>query len=261
MPATLTPDQKAMRRFHEAVRSLQRMSGRDFEHVIKNEMGVVLSQTVSNMKKATVQGIEKNHRSQPGAYYRIEYAGPVSKTGRSYTPSEIARAKRRAAEARSRGKNGAALYYLPGSDQSHRHPSWLWSEIQNRRIVSLANKKAARGLAARMWVHIGQRLNISVKAPAYVRNARHHKKGSMAGAVITREVGKGKKYELGFINALTHTNGFAGKGAKGKSAPLGYTFRQALNKRANFFSQSIKLQAKSIIRKTLDRYPGLASVS
>ena len=251
-----------MRRFHDAIRSLQKMSGKDFEAVIKSELGVVFSQTVRNMKKASAASIEKNHKGQPGAFYGIEYSGPVSKTGKQYTPKEIERAKRRAAEARSRGKNGRALYYLAGSDKPHRYPDWLWQQIKRFRDQGLPKKKQARGLAARMWVHIADQLQIPIQAPGYVRTASHYKKGSMANAIQARERGSGKKYQLGFINALTQTNRYAGHAARGKKPhSVGFTFRQQLNKRANFFSQSMKLKAKGIIKNTLDRYPGLARVS
>lgn len=251
-----------MRRFHEALRSLQRMSGKDFEKVIKNELGVVLSQTIRNMKKATAASIEKNHNAQPGAFYNIQYSGPVSKTGKQYTPNEIERAQRRAAEARSRGKNGRALYYLSGSNNPNRYPDWLWQQIKTFRQQALPKKKMARGLAAKMWVHIAQQLNIPIQAPGYVRNAQHYKKGSMANAVMVREKASGKDYELGFINALTHTNRYAGHAAKGKAPfSVGYTFRIQLDKRANYLSQAIKLKARGVIQSVLERYPGLGSVS
>ena len=238
------------------------MSGKDFESVIKNELGAVLSQTVRNMKKASAASIENNHKSQPGAFYGIEYAGPVSRKGKQYTPKEVERAQRRAADARARGKNGRALYYLSGSNTPNLYPDWLWRQIQQFRNQALPKKKMARGLAARMWVHIADQLKIPIQAPGYVRNAQHYKKGSMTQAVTTLETGKGKEYRLGFINALTHTNRFAGHAAKGKSASsVGFTFRNALNKRANYFSQAVKLRAKGVIKNTLDRYPGLARVS
>jgi hypothetical protein len=252
MPAKVEPDAKAMRRFHDAIQQLQRMSGKDFEQVIKSEMGVVLSQTVRNMKKASAATIEKNHRGQPGAFYGIEYSGPVSRTGKQYTPAQIARAQKRAANARARGKNGRALYYLPGSEQPNRYPDWLWSQINNFRTRALPRKKKARGLAARMFVHIADQLGIVVQVPSYVRQAEHHKRGPMTQAVNTRQRGAGKTYELGFINSLNHTNRWA------KAA---VSFRGALNKRANFFSQSMKLKAKGIIKSVLDRYPGLGRVS
>jgi hypothetical protein len=262
VPATISPDEKAMRRFHDAIRSLQKMSGRDFEQVIKSELGSVLTQTVRNMKKASVGSIEKNHHGQPGAFYNIEYSGPVSRTGKQYTPKEIERAKRRAAEARSRGRNGRALYYLSGSSKPKRYPDWLWQQISQFRAQGLPKKKQARGLAARMWVHIADQLGIPIQAPGYVRNASHYKKGNMSQAVMTRQSGVGKQYMLGFVNALSHTNRWAGHQAKGKNpSSVGFTFRQALNRRANFFSQSIKLKAKGIIKGALDRYPGLARVS
>jgi hypothetical protein len=251
-----------MRRFHDTIRALQKMSGRDFETVIKSELGIVLSQTIRNMKKASAASIEKNHKEQPGAFYDIEYTGPTSRTGRQYSESEIARARRRAAEARSRGKNGRALYYLSGSNKPKRYPDALWRQIQTFRDRALPKKKQARGLAARMWVHIADQLKIPVQAPGYVRNAAHYKKGSLANSVMTQERGAGKEYALGFVNALTHTNRFAGHAGKGKTrSPVGVTFRMALAKRANYFSQAVKLKAKGIIRTALARYPGLGTVS
>jgi len=251
-----------MRRFHDAIRQLQKLSGKDFEKVIKSELGIVFTQTVRRMKKASVASIEKNHNAQPGAFYGIEYAGPVSRTGKQYTPGMIERAKRRAAEARARGKNGRALYYLSGSRQAKRYPDWLWSQIKTMRDQALPKKKQARGLAARMWVHIAEQLNIPMQAPGYVRTATHYKKGNMAQHVLVRESGQGKQYVLGFINALSHTNRWAGESSKKKEpSSVGTTFRQALNRRANFFSQSVNLQAKGIIRGVLARYPGLGRVS
>lgn len=252
MPAKIEPDAKAMRRFHDAVKQLQRMSGRDFEQVIKSEMGTVLSQTIRNMKKATVSSIEKNHHGQPGAFYGIEYIGPVSRTGKQYTPKQIERAKRRAADARARGRNGRALYYLSGSNNPNRYPDWLWKQISEFRSRALPKKKKARGLAARMWVHIADQLGIPVQAPAYIRSAEHYKSGSMQKAVQARQRGSGKTYELGFINALNRTNRYA---------KAQVSFRGALNKRANFFGQAVKLKAKGIIKGVLDRYPGLSRVS
>jgi hypothetical protein len=262
MPAKIQPDAKAMRRFHDAVRSLQKLSGKDFETVIKSELGTVFTQTVRNMKKASAATVERNHKMQPGAFYRVEYSGPVSRTGKQYTEKQIERARRRAAQARARGRNGRALYYLPGSDQPHRYPDWLWRQIKQFRDQALPKRKQARGLAARMWVHIADQLRIPIQAPGYVRGASHHKKGSMAQAVTAIERGPGKEYRLGFINALTHTNKYAGHAAKGKKPfPVGATFRMQLNKRANFFGQAVKLHAKGKIRTILSRYPGLASVS
>lgn len=251
-----------MRRFHDALTSLRKMSGKDFETVIKHELGVVLSQTIRTMKKATAGSIEKNHNAQPGAFYDIEYAGPVSRTGKQYTAAEIQRAKRRAAEARSRGKNGRALYYLAGSNKPKRYPDWLWRQIKTIRDKTLPKKKMARGLAARMWVHIADQLKIPIQAPGYVRSATHHKKGNMASAVMVQEGTSGKNYSLGFINNLTKTNRFAGHGATGKTpSSVGQTFRIQLNKRANYMSQSVKLKAKGVIKTVLQRYPGLGTVS
>ena len=252
MGVKVEPNFRAMRRFHDAVTQLQRISGKDFETVIKNEMGIMLSQAVRKTKKASVKSVKANHDGQPGAHYGFEYVGPESRTGKQYTPAQISRAQRRAAEARSRGKRGKALYYLKGSNKPNRYPSWVWRQIEQARANSLPKKLKSRGLAAKMWVHIGNQLSIPVQAPGYVRNAEHHKKGDMAGMVQTRQAARGKDYRLGFINSLTHTNKWAG---------AAYAWRDSLQKRANYFSQSMKLKSKGIVKNVLDRYPGLARVS
>jgi hypothetical protein len=246
------PDQKAAQRFHTALRELQRISGKDFETVMKAELGAMLTSAVRNTKKATNKSIETNHRRQPGARYSIEYAGPTSRTGAKYTSGQIAALKRRAAERRSKAQNGKLVYYLRGSNQSHRHPGWLLGKIRTFRDKSLENKKKARGLAASMFYKIGEALKIPVDAPGYVRKAAHHKKGDMRELIQVMSKGSGNSYEVGFVNSLTHINNWA---------KAGLAFRQALNARANFFSRALKLEAQGKIKKTLDRYPGLASQS
>jgi hypothetical protein len=252
MNVTVQADAKAMRRFHSAINDLRKISGKDFEQVIKAELGAALSSAVTATQKASVKSIEKNHRAQPGARYAIEYAGPVSRTGKSYTPAQIDALKRRAARRRANAKNGKLVYYLSGSNQSHQHPSWLFSQIKDFRDKSLANKKKARGLAASMWVKIGEGLGIPVKAPGYVKNAAHHKSGDMRHLIELKSTGKGNSYEIGFINKLSHVNKWTRAGA---------TFRQAMNRRANFFSASVKLAGAKKIKSVMARYPGLASVS
>jgi len=252
LAANVKLDEKAARRFHSALTQLGRISGKDFEKVLKHELGFMLNSAVKGTKKTSVKSIRKNVEAQPGAQYAIPYAGPESRRGHKYSPSQIARAQERAAKARARGKNGRALYYLKGSKHIHRHPSWVWSELEANRAKALENKKQARGLAARMWVHIGQQLGVPVQAPGYVKKAKHHKAGDMAGAVQTRVRGSGKTFELGFINALTKTNPWANAGK---------AWRTAMNKRANYLSQSFKLEAQKKIKSVLNRYPGLASLS
>jgi hypothetical protein len=74
----------------------------------------------------------------------------------------------------------------------------------------------------------------------------------MRHLIEVKSSGKGNSYEIGFINKLSHVNKWTRAGA---------TFRQALNRRANFFSASVKLEALKKIKTVLARYPGLARVS
>lgn len=252
MQVKLEADQKAANRFHAAARELMRISGKDFETVMKSELGAMLTSAARNTKKATQKSISANHEKQPGARYEFNYAGPESRSGKQYSAADIARAKQRAAERRSKGKNGKLVYYFPKSNQPKAYPAWLWSKIQKARAKRLPQKVQARGLAASMFVKIGEQLGIEVKAPAYLRKAAHHKKGEMREYIQVASRGSGNSYEVSFVNSLTHINKWAG---------AGLAFRKALNARANFFSRAVKLAASGKIKKTLDRYPGLAARS
>lgn len=252
MEVTVQRDEKAARRFMSAVGDLRRISGKDFETVIKHELGAMLSSAARSTKKATVKSITANHNNQPGASYDINYQGPTSRTGKTYSQAERTRLSAKAAERRATGNRGRLLYYLGSSRQPKRYPDWLWKQIEEIRRNSLAKKKKARGLAASMFVKIGSGLGVQVKAPGYLKTAAHHKKGDMTNLLQLRSKGSGDKYEIGFINNLTHMNKWAG---------ASLAFRKALNARANYMSRALKLENQKKIKSLMERYPGLAKVS
>lgn len=239
-----------MRKFHAAVTQLAKLSGKDFEKVIKHELAAILSGAIRNTKKATPKTIRESARKQPGMVLFSQYKGPESRTGKQYTPQQAARLARKAAERRSRGDG--LIYYLPQSRQPKRYPNWIWQQIQDKRARKLQERLGARGLAARMWVHIADQLRMSVNAPAYVRNAKNAKSGDMRQMVQVAQSGTGKQYQVGFVNALTKTN---------PPARAGIAFRAALNARANYFRKSVELTAKGAIKSVFDRYPNLGRFS
>jgi hypothetical protein len=252
MDSVVQADYRAVSRFHAAMRELASISGKDFQQVMRHEVGAILNASVRGTRKATTKSIQSNHDKQPGSRYAFDYAGPESRSGKQYSAADVLRLRQRAAERRSKAKNGKMVYYFSKSNEPKAYPAWVWRQIQDRRAKSLKARMGARGLAASMWTKIGSQLGIDVKAPAYVRNAKHHKKGGMEEMVQAYQKGRGKSYEIGFVNALTHLNQWN---------RVGVVFRKALNARANFFSQAVKLQAKGTIKRVMDRYPGMASVS
>jgi hypothetical protein len=252
MQAKIEPDQKAAQRFQTAMQDLRKISGKDFETVIKHELSAMLASAVRSTKKATAKSIQASHEKRPGAQYDFAYSGPESRTGKTYSASEIGRLKMRAAQRRAAGKGGKLVYYFSKSKQPKAYPAWLWRQMQEQRAKSLVRKNQARGLAASMFVKIGQALNIPVKAPAYLAKAAHHKKGDMRELIEVTSKGSGQSYEVGFVNNLTHLN---------RWAQAGTAFRKALNARATFFKKSISLAAQGKIKKAMDRYPGLGKVS
>lgn len=242
-----------MQRFSEAVQQLGKMSGRNFEAVIRHELGAILTATVRNTKKASAQTIRENARKQHGVkLYDEPYEGPQSYAGKKYSQNERARLIQRANERRGKSNDGGLVYYLPASREPKRYPNWLWKKIQEKRARQLSYRLGARGLAAKMWLHISDQLRLNVQAPAYVRAAKHHKRGDLKEMVATTEGGTGPHYEVGFVNALTKTNPYA---------RAGLAFRTALNARANYFAKSVQLAAKGVIASVFDRYPNLGRYS
>ena len=238
-----------MQRFSGAVQQLAKMSGKNFETVIRHELAAVLTGTVRGTKKATPKSIRASTAKQPGIILFSEYQGPESRTGRTYSDRERNRMAIRANE--RRGSNGL-VYYLPASRQPKRYPNWIWKQIEEKRERKLKERLGARGLAAKMWLHIGDQLRMKIAAPAYVRNAKSAKGGDMKQATQVFEGGRGAEYSMGFVNALTKTNPFA------KSATA---FRAALNARANYFKKSMELKSKGIVKEVFDRYPNLGQYS
>ena len=249
----LEPDQRAMKNFDKTLRALQKVSGKDFETVMRVELGAVLNGTISRTRKAKPATIAKSIRNQKAVLLSRPYTGPTSTTGKSYSGKEATRLRRRAAERGGKSKFGGAkvLYYLGNSKHNRRYPDNVWAEIKTKQDAEQAARMGARGLAARMFVEIAKRLRITVKAAKYIRAAKSGNKDARK-YVKTYQSGKGKTYELGFINSLTNANA----GAK-----AGFAFRKSLNARSNYWKKSMQLEAKGIIKKALDRYPGLGKVS
>lgn len=239
-----------MQRFSEAVQKLGQMSGRHFEAVIRHELGAILTSAVRNTKKATPKSIRENARKRPGMVLdNDDYRGPQSHTGKTYTEAERSRLVARANERRARTP---LIYYLPGSKQPKRYPQWVWKQIQEKRERQLRQRLGARGLAAKMWLHISDQLRLNVQSPGYVRAAKSAKHGDLREMVSTHQSGSGPHYEVGFVNALTKTN---------PHARAGLAFRTALNARANYFAKSVQLAAKGVIASVFDRYPNLGRYS
>lgn len=249
MPAVVKADARAMQRFSSAVQQLAKMSGKNFEAVIRHELAAVLTSAVRGTKKATVKSIRESASRQPGLVLFSEYRGPESRTGKTYTPRQRERLAIRANERRG---SGGLVYYLPASRQPKRYPDWVWKQIEEKRARKLAERLGARGLAAKMWLHIGDQLRMQVQAPAYVRNAKSAKKGDLKEMTQVFEGGKGAEYSVGFVNALTKTNPYA-------RAAL--AFRKALTARANYFKKSMELKSKGVIKEVFDRYPNIGRFS
>jgi hypothetical protein len=246
---TVQPDEVSLRRFMEATAELGRLSGRDFRDVIRHELTAMLNSSIRNTKKATVAGIRKTLKKQKATQIKINYQGIQSRKGRKYSAQAQAKAEAKAAKRRN---GGSLVYMLEASGYRHRHPNWVFQRIIARRQKRLEERTAARGLTAKMFVHVANALKLQVSAPVYVRNAKNIRKGDMKEMVQATESGTGRQYAIGFTNSLTDANIGAGAAR---------AFSMAMTARANFLSKSMKLAADGKIKGVLQRYPGLATLT
>ena len=252
MPAVVQADAVAMQRFSSAVQQLAKMSGKNFEAVIRHELAAVLTSAVRGTKKASIKTIRENVRRQHGIVMNEPYQGPESYTGKTYSAKQETRLRKRANERRGKAASAGLVYYLPQSREPKRYPNWIWTKIEQKRARQLKERLGARGLAAKMWLHIGDQLRMQVQAPAYVRNAKNAKRGDLKEMTQVFEGGKGAKYSVGFVNSLTKTNPYA-------RAAL--AFRKALTARANYFKKAMELKSKGVIKEVFDRYPNIGRFS
>jgi hypothetical protein len=170
LQARVVPNIKAISRFHAAVRELGRISGKDFEAVMKAEMAALLTTAQKNTIKASVKKIEAHEENRKA----ITMDGKV--------------------------------YFLPASGIRRKYPDAVWREIERRKMQRITRRKNARGLASRMWLHIANNLGVTIKGvPAYVRKAMSGRE-DMEKATFAYASGVGNKYRIGFINALTDSN-------------------------------------------------------
>ena len=238
--------------FSAACRDLMKITGQQFETVLKHEVGRVLEITMDRMKKASPQKVMRNFFAQKMTSQDIPYGGPETRSGDSRV---IERLARRASERRGESKNGKLKYALApfvggkhkgGGAGRHKHPSWLWNELRTRRAKSLKDKLSKVGVSAKHWLEIANILGIPVRASGDIRKARNTK--PFAVKAMTNGTMRG----MNFVIQGQNFGRLSVVEAGGDKA-----LRSAIRTRATFFQSAMKKNAKSKVNIIARRYPDL----
>ena len=241
---------KQFNAFSAACRDLMKITGQQFETVLRHEVGKVLELTIQRTKKATPQKIMRNFFNQKMTMAKIPYGGPET---RSDDPKTRERLARQAGD--RRGYGDALKYALPpfvggrhktGGAGRHKHPSWLWDELRQRRARSLKDKIARAGVSAKHWLEIANILGIPVNAPSEVRNAQNKKPFAVKAST------NGTLRGMNFVIQGQNFGRISVNEAAGDKA-----MRSAIRSRATFFNSALKKEAKGKVNIISRRYPDL----
>jgi hypothetical protein len=238
--------------FSAACRDLMKITGQQFETVLRHEVGKVLEITIDRTKKATPQKVMRNFFNQKMTSQDIAYGGPET---RSNNPNVRERLMRQAGQRRGKSTNGKLKYALPpfvggkhegGGAGRHKHPSWLWDELRQRRAKSLKDKISRAGVSAKHWLEIANILGIPVKAPSRVRNAQNKKPFAVKAST------NGTLRGMNFVIQGQNFGRISVNEAGGDKA-----LRSAIRSRVTFFKSALKKDAKSKVNIIARRYPDL----
>lgn len=236
--------------FSAACRDLMKITGQEFETVLRHEVGKVLELTIDRTKKATPQKVMRNFFNQKMTMAKIPYGGPETRSDDPKTRERLA-----LQAGQRRGYGDALKYALPpyvggkhktGGAGRHKHPNWLWNELRQRRAKSLKDKISRAGVSAKHWLQIANILGIPVSAPAQVRNAQNRKPFSVKAST------NGNLRGMNFVIQGQNFGRLSVVEAGGDKA-----LRSAIRSRVTFFKSALKKDAKSKVNIIARRYPDL----
>jgi hypothetical protein len=241
---------KQFNAFSAACRDLMKITGQQFETVLRHEVGKVLEITIDRTKKATPQKVMRNFFNQKMTMAKIPYGGPETRSNDPKTRERLA-----LQAGQRRGYGGALKYALPpfvggkhktGGAGRHKHPNWLWNELRQRRAKSLKDKISRAGVSAKHWLQIANILGIPVNAPSQVRNAQNKKPFAVKAST------NGTLRGMNFVIQGQNFGRISVNEAGGDKA-----LRSAIRSRVTFFNSALKKDAKSKVNIISRRYPDL----
>ena len=103
-----------------------------------------------------------------------------------------------------------------------------------------------RGLSKQSWLAIGNKLGLSLDAPAYV------KKAQVKGKLYDQQVSVSEKKVNGLFTLILENSMFATIASRGR-----YALIKAINGRASYFRRNLKRDVFNKVSSIATKYPGL----
>lgn len=199
-----------------------RMSAVPYAAFVENEVAKILEMAIKLTPKLRVGRLRAHYANatfttQPGSLYTPKHPSP--------------------------GRGAFVKYYL-----LNRYPNALWAAISQRRREHLRRILAARGLSAKSWVKIADKLGLDIKVAGFIRKAIAKTQREYDDVSAVKEKGK-SKIRIHFVNSQPTVNNPRVGGAR--------ALRTAVSGRVKFFERNIKLLVFNDIKKIARAYPGI----
>ena len=271
---TVTVDSRG---FTRLVADLQKISGKDYDHVLRNTVGRVLGKAIEYTPSMKPDEIPKRVAAQMRRYNTFAEDGSTGKDTSGKTPrvwrSEKT-AKRWGMETPEQLEywkykperytkniiNGKKFYILTGNRRWNSPRRWpKYKELMDRQDAAisaakgktLAAVKNSRGLSKRSWLQIADVLGIPVKVAGYIRNARPSNGHEYQNGSGTRQIsGKTIFYEI--INTMPTL--IRSKSEKLQGSKI---LTRAIKARISAFTTELKRGVFSDVKYRASRYPGI----
>ena len=210
--------------FNRAVEAMAKLTGVNYEQVVKAEIGSVLSAAISNTPKATANSIKKSLEK----WVFIREPSPSK-----HPQSSLAK--------------GTAYLVGPGKGGRHHYPDYIWAWIQMNSEQREAELKRRIGTAKRSWVLLAQRMGILLPKtpPGYVNKAM------VNGKVLSDEVSHVRKVTASQVGFLIQNFTRAAVRGGGRAALL-----KAINGRVGYYHRNVRSGVFKKIADVAKKYPG-----
>lgn len=233
-------------------RQLAEFTGASMKEVIDGEFAAVLQQAAAKTKIASPAKIIADHNKQKVARYDIAYSG-APKVDDKQKAYFAAKAAQRRANASGRGMLFGLRPFVSGASREHgaghhRHPAWLWSQIEDRRQQSLMKKLAKAGIAVKHLLALAQQLGMEIQVDPRARTAQE----KFALNVVGRRASEKESYYVSGQIVSRHAIAFAG---------MGRAIQNALRARSRGMHKAMALWATGKMHLVAKRYPHLLKVS
>ena len=233
--------------FNAAMRELAQKTGRSFSSIIKAEAASILKAAVGNTGAATVKTINARYD------YKGDWATPktiIKRTRLNGVRVDVRSIKKRGMRVTTKKKS----YW----DPNRINPQFKILSAKLKRMKKYA--KDNRGQSKATWLYVAKRLKLNLdvakgkKIPDIARKAL-----GILPASLKKKLRGWEEGEADYVITIKNA-GRTAMAPASKKGPGGFdAFRKSINGRTKFFQTNLRLGVFKDVKKTLDKYPGLAA--